>query len=165
MPKKLLLSTSVLGVFALYSLHTKLEAENAPVVAIRTAAPTQSIVTPEPTVAAGSSPTPASTSLTVINPTPQGQYKDGTYTGDTADAFYGNIQVQVVISGGKITDVIFLQYPSDRNTSVYINSQAMPLLKKEAIQAQSANVSGVSGASASSGAFTQSLQSALNQAS
>jgi len=59
----------------------------------------------------------------------------------------------VTISGGKITDVVFLQYPSDRRTSQMINSQAMPLLKEEAIQAQSVQVSGVSGASATSGAL------------
>lgn len=93
-----------------------------------------------------------------------GKYKNGTYTGSVADAFYGNLQVRVTISSGNITDVQFLQYPSDRSTSVYINSQAMPLLKQEAIQAQGANVSGVSGASASSQAFVQSLQSALSQA-
>ncbi len=93
-----------------------------------------------------------------------GAYRNGAYTGRVADAFYGNIQVQAIISGGQITDVRFLQYPSDRSTSVYINSQAMPLLTQEAVQAQSANVSGVSGASASSQAFIQSLQSALSQA-
>ena len=93
-----------------------------------------------------------------------GQYKNGTYTGSVADAFYGNVQVQVTISSGQITDVQFLQYPNDRSTSVYINSQAMPLLKQEAIQAQSANVSGVSGASATSAAFIQSLTDALSQA-
>ena len=91
-------------------------------------------------------------------------YKDGTYTGSVADAYYGNVQVQATISGGKITDVTFLQYPNDNGTSMYINSQAMPLLKQEAIAAQSANVDGVSGASETSPAFQQSLASALNQA-
>jgi|ERR1035437_1159272 uncharacterized protein with FMN-binding domain len=93
-----------------------------------------------------------------------GQYKDGTYTGPTVDAYYGYIQVQAVVSGGKLTDVIFLQYPSDRRTSVQINSQAMPYLKQEAIQAQSANVNIISGASDSSGAFIQSLGAALAMA-
>lgn len=91
-------------------------------------------------------------------------YKDGTYTGNVADAFYGNVQVQATVSGGKITDVAFLQYPGDRSTSVRINSQAMPMLKQEAIQAQSAQVDGVSGATDTSKAFIESLSSALNQA-
>lgn len=93
-----------------------------------------------------------------------GQYKNGTYTGNVADAFYGNIQVQVTISKGQISDIQFLQYPNDRGNSIYINQQAMPLLKQEAIQVQSANVGGVSGATASSQAFVQSLRSALSQA-
>ena len=92
----------------------------------------------------------------VVVSKPVGQYKDGTYTGSVADAYYGNIQVQAVISGGRLTDVIFLQYPSDRRTSVSINTQAMPYLKSEAISAQSANVNIVSGASDSSQAFRQS---------
>ncbi len=91
-------------------------------------------------------------------------YKNGSYTGSVQDAFYGNIQVQAVISGGKITDVIFLQFPNDNRTSQYINSQADPMLKQEAIQVQSAQVDIISGASASSQAFQASLADALSQA-
>lgn len=91
-------------------------------------------------------------------------YKDGTYTGSTADAFYGPLQIKAMISGGKISDVQFLQYPSDRSRSMVINTLAMPQLKNEAIQAQSANVTIVSGATDSSNAFMQSLASALSQA-
>lgn len=158
--KKVLLSAFVLGVFVLYSIHLKLDQENVPVVAIRTLAPTPS--SQQTTSQGGGEPPTAA--LAPPTATPQGKYKDGTYVGDAADAFYGNIQVQVTITGGKITDVAFLQYPNDRSTSVFINSQAMPLLKQEAIQAQSAQVDGVSGATASSGAFIQSLQSALQKA-
>ena len=148
--KKFILSIGVLGVFALYAWHV--QTDNGANVAVAPN-PTQSPVNPTPTpVAAGTAP-------------PSGKYKDGNYTGSVADAFYGNIQVQAVISGGRITNVIFLQYPSDRSTSRMINAQADPMLTQEAIQVQSANVSGVSGATASSGAFIQSLQSALNQAS
>ena len=93
-----------------------------------------------------------------------GTYKDGTYTGSAADAFYGTIQVQATIQNGKITDVQFLQYPNDRDDSIQINQMAMPQLKQEAIQAQSANVDIVSGATDSSQAFMQSLGSALSQA-
>lgn len=102
----------------------------------------------------------SSTSLTGSTP----PYKNGTYTGSVADAFYGNIQVQAVILGGKISDVHFLQYPSDRTRSIAINTLAMPNLRQEAIQAQTANVNIVSGATDSSNAFSQSLSSALSQA-
>lgn len=107
---------------------------------------------------------------TSVNPTnspnlkPQGQYKDGNYTGNVEDAFYGNIQVQAKISGGKIVDVVFLQFPNDNRTSTFINSQADPMLTQEAIQAQSDRVDIVSGASASSEAFQKSLANALAQA-
>lgn len=93
-----------------------------------------------------------------------GSMRSGTYTGLVADAFYGNVQVKVTISRGKLTNVDFLQYPNDRQTSRMINSQAMPLLAKQAITAQSAQVDGVSGASATSQAFVQSLSDALAQA-
>lgn len=92
------------------------------------------------------------------------QYKNGEYTGKVANAFYGNIQVKAIVSGGKITDVQFLDYPHDRQNSIRINTYAMPILKSETIKAQSAEVDGVSGASATSAAFKESLSSALAQA-
>ena len=128
--------------------------------------PTKPTTTPTP-VTTPTPPTPTPTPVVVTPPPvvkPKGQYTDGSYTGDAADALYGTIQVKAVISGGKLTDVVFLQYPNDRRTSVQINQQAMPRLKQEAISAQSANVNGVSGATDSSQAFIQSLGSALSQA-
>lgn len=91
-------------------------------------------------------------------------YSDGTYVGTAEDAYYGTVQVQAVISNGKITDVQFLRYPNDRGTSIRINTKAMPKLTQEAISAQSASVNGVSGASDTSAAFKQSLAAALSQA-
>lgn len=91
-------------------------------------------------------------------------YKDGEFTGQVEDAYYGNVQVKAIIQNGKITDVQFLDYPQDRRTSIEVNSQATPILKQEAIQAQSANVDTVSGATATSEAFIKSLQTALAQA-
>jgi uncharacterized protein with FMN-binding domain len=90
-----------------------------------------------------------------------GLYVNGSYTGDPFDAYYGTVQVKVIVMGGKIADVQFLQYPNSRSNSRMINSEAMPLLTQEAIQAQSAQVSGVSGATFTSDAFQQSLASAL----
>jgi uncharacterized protein with FMN-binding domain len=91
-------------------------------------------------------------------------YKDGEYIGPVVDAFYGNIQVKAFIQNGKLTDVQFLQYPNDHSESVEINTDAMPLLKQEAIQAQDAHVDIVSRATDSSKAFIESLSSALQQA-
>lgn len=109
-------------------------------------------------------PAKVSMPISAPAPKPKGQYTDGTYTGSTVDAYYGLVQIQVVIQGGKLVTVNFLQYPNDRRTSQQINGQAMPYLKSEAIAAQSANVSGVSGASYTSAAFMESLGNALAQA-
>jgi len=149
----------VIGVFALYSVHLNLGGNDNPTIAIKTPSTTSL----NPTTLTSSQPVSQPTSQSTTSSS-TGKYKDGTYAGSVADAFYGNIQVQVTISGGKITDVQFLQFPNDRRTSQMINSQADPLLAQEAIQAQSAQVSGVTGATASSGAFVQSMQSALQQA-
>ncbi len=129
---------------------------------------TLAYATPTPVKRTPASPTPTTTPTPtpapLPAPKPKGQYVDGTYTGGSADAYYGSVQVQVTVSGGKIADVQFLQYPNDRGTSRAINSQAMPLLRSEAITAQNAQVNGVSGASDTSAAFRESLASALSQA-
>lgn len=137
--KKIFLSLTVISAFIFYSLSQKVE---------------------------GSIPQPISQTMMPRDTQMMmgGQYKNGEYIGDVTDAYYGNVQVRAVISGGKIADVQFLQYPKDRRTSMEINTQAMPYLKQEAIQAQNANVDIVSGATQTSSAFRQSLQSALDRA-
>jgi len=141
-------------------LNTPASAGGFPTPTPTPTAPAPVATPPTPTPKAAPTPTPA----TPPAPKPAGLYTDGTYTGSVADAHYGNVQVEAIISGGKITDVQFLQYPNTHSTSVYINGQAMPYLKQEAIQAQSANVNIVSGATDTSMAFQQSLASALTQA-
>ncbi len=93
-----------------------------------------------------------------------GAYKDGTYVGPEIDVNYGLVKVQATVQSGKITDVQFLEYPSDRRTSVRINSIAIPYLQQEALQAQSANVNIISGATLTSEGFAMSLQTALSTA-
>lgn len=148
MIKKIFLSVFVIATFVIYSLHQRSE-----VVAVTPTVPEST----KPDTSTSATTPPPSTSTAVT-------YKDGTYTGKAADAYYGYIQVQVVVSSGKITDVVFLEHPNDQHESVQINNQAMPLLKSQAIKAQSANVDGVSGATDTSMAFVQSAESALTQA-
>ena len=119
---------------------------------------TQPAVAPAPVVA------PAPIIKPIPTPAPKGQFKDGQYTGNSVDAYYGFVQVRASISGGKLSGVTFLSYPSDRSTSREINGQAMPRLISEAIAGQTANVTIVSGATDTSQAFQQSLASALAQA-
>jgi len=99
-----------------------------------------------------------------MKPAAQG-YADGVYTGPAADAYYGIIQIQALVQGGQLTALKVLKYPSDRRTSVNINRQALPMLRDEAISAQSADVDIISGATLTSRAFIQSLRGALKKAS
>ena len=163
--KKFFLSFSVILLFVLYSLHQQAQA-NVQVVPPSSQYPTSTsapLPTDTPASSAGSPPNPTSVP-TQVPVQSTSQYKDGKYTGDVTDAYYGNVQVQATIQGGKITDVVFLDYPHDRRTSQMINSQAMPYLKQEAIQAQSSQVDIVSGATLTSQAFIPSLESALVKA-
>lgn len=142
--KKLVVSVLIIGVFLLYSLlHNRSSAS----------ALSSTIVTGT----TGSNSTASASSTDSL-------YKDGSYTGAVTDAQWGYVQVQVVIQNGKMANVQFLQYPHDRNRSVEINGYADPQLVQEAIQAQSAQVDIVTGATDSSEAFMQSLSDALSQA-
>ncbi len=89
---------------------------------------------------------------------------DGTYTGDAVSTRWGDVQVQVTISGGVITEVTALQLTDADGKSVQISNRAAPVLREEVLQAQSASVSTVSGATYTSAAYLSSLQSALDQA-
>ncbi len=87
----------------------------------------------------------------------------GTATGDAIDAQYGMVQVKVTAKNGKIVDVTAVQLPNGDGRSQYISQQVEPMLKQQALSAQSANIQGVSGASFTSNGYAQSLQSALSK--
>jgi uncharacterized protein with FMN-binding domain len=93
-----------------------------------------------------------------------GGYRDGTFQGVSANAYYGRVQVDAVVSGGQLVKVEIVDFPNDRRTSRRINSRALPSLEQEAIQAQSAGIDAVSGATLTSEAFVRSLDSALSRA-
>jgi uncharacterized protein with FMN-binding domain len=91
-------------------------------------------------------------------------FADGTYDGPVVDAYYGYMQIGAVIQGGRLSAIRILRYPNDRRTSIYINQQALPMLRDEVINAQSASVDIISGATLSSEAFLRSLDGALAKA-
>jgi len=95
-----------------------------------------------------------------------GSAKDGTYTGDAVDVGrgYGTVQVQATVTGGRVVDVTALAVPQNDPRSAQISTQAVPMLVQQAIAAQSASISGISGATYTSSGFAQSLRSALVQA-
>jgi hypothetical protein len=76
----------------------------------------------------------------------------------------GPVQVQVKISGGRIVDVVALQKPGGEQRHEEVSAFSLPKLRAQALAAQSAELDGVSGATATSGGYRQSLQSALDAA-
>jgi uncharacterized protein with FMN-binding domain len=88
----------------------------------------------------------------------------GSFTGQDVPNRFGDVQVQVIISNGRITDVKALQLPFDRAQSAYISQVAGPMLRTEALQAQSARIDIISGATYTSDSYAQSLETALQKA-
>lgn len=108
---------------------------------------------PSSTSAGGSVASPSA-------PTPSNRH----VTGPTVSTRYGPVQVQVALSGPKITDVVAVQLTNSNRTSVQISASAAPILRQEALQAQSAQIDTVSGATYTSEGYQQSLQAALDAA-
>ena len=106
---------------------------------------------------------PSSAGSTPATAASSGSGASGSFTGDTVDYHYGSIQVTVTLASGTITDVSEIDSPAD-GRSQQINQQALPLLRSEVLQANSANVSAISGATYTSQGYRQSLQSALDKA-
>jgi uncharacterized protein with FMN-binding domain len=116
---------------------------------------------PTPTASA----TPSDSSAPTPTPSPTGPtYMDGQYTGQDFPNQFGDTQVKVTIAGGRITDVQAVQLPFDRPRSAEISQYASPRLHDEVLQAQSAQIDSLSGATYTSDAYAQSVQSALDQA-
>lgn len=106
---------------------------------------------------AGPAPAPSSTAKSTGNLTV-------TVNGTVAQTRWGPMQVQVIITKGRITDVKALQYPNGNGRDQEINSYALPALHDQVIAAQSAKIDGVSGATVTSDGYTESLQAALDTA-
>ena len=160
------------GVVLLFSYRTSLEAV-MPVAADDTSGTTTTVPAPASTSsssadASGSTGTSTPSALPSPSTTTTQQntsgLADGTYTGDAVRTRYGNVQVQITVSGGVITEVQVPQYPNSNREDQQINARALPVLISETTSAQSASIRMVSGATYTSQGYTQSLQSALDQA-
>jgi FMN-binding domain len=95
---------------------------------------------------------------------PSGRTGAVTTLGQAVTDQYGTIQVRIVTVGGRIRSVAFAKLAGDEELSDLINAQAGPLLLQRTLVAQSANIDAVSGATYTSDAYRQSLQSALDRA-
>jgi uncharacterized protein with FMN-binding domain len=128
--------------------------------------PVAVIPTPASQGGGGSSPSPSSASAqTSPSPSTSGSgYRDGQYTGQDFQTQYGDTQVKIIVSHGRISDVQALQLPFDRQRSLQISDYVRQPLHDEVLQAQSAKIDTISGATYTSDAYAQSSQSALDKA-
>ncbi|SEO76149.1 FMN-binding protein [Amycolatopsis saalfeldensis] len=139
-------------VVLLFSYHTSTGSGGLPVAGVQPK-PVVRTTAPSSPAAPSSGPSPAPSSGA-----------GGTFTGDAADTQYGPVQVQITVSGGKITSAQTVQVPQESSRDVRINSAAVPILNQEALTAQSAQIDTVSGATYTSEGYAQSLQSAIDAA-
>jgi uncharacterized protein with FMN-binding domain len=116
-----------------------------------------------PTKSAGNNATAAATPTPVkTTAAPATQSASGTFTGDSIDVRYGFVQVKITVENGKITDAQAVKSPTGRNDRY--TQMSVPVLRQRTLAAQSANISGVSGASFTSYGWYTSLVSALAKA-
>jgi uncharacterized protein with FMN-binding domain len=87
-----------------------------------------------------------------------------TVTGTSASTRWGPVQVRLTVDGGTITDVTVVEYPSGNGRDQQINARAIPILVQETLDAQSADIDMVSGATVTSEGYVESLQAALDKA-
>ena len=115
---------------------------------------------PRPTTSTGAAPpaTKKGTRPTAAAPTRR------SVTGALVSTPYGTVQVRAVLVGTHLRDVVAVKLTDSSSTSVRISGRAAPVLRREAIAAQSAHIDGVSGATYTSEGYRQSLQAALDAA-
>jgi uncharacterized protein with FMN-binding domain len=85
------------------------------------------------------------------------------YKGPSEDMQWGPVQVTITVKHKRMTGVK-ASVPTERPRSMFINQQAVPILRQEALQAKSAKIDEVSGATLTSDAFAESLQGAIKKA-
>jgi uncharacterized protein with FMN-binding domain len=129
--------------------------------ATQSSAPTKSGSTTSPSTAKPAVTTNAQTQAPAVA-APAGKGISGSFTGDSVDVRYGFVQVKITVENGKITDAQAVQSPSGRNDRW--TEMSVPVLRQRTLAAQSADISGVSGASFTSYGWYTSLASALAKA-
>ena len=159
---------TVIGLLALASFRTTKPSGSVTTHSPRSHRLAISAPRPPTTTTPAAAPPPDTTggappSTTPVTPArPSG--RTGTFDGDPYDNQYGTVQVQATLQDGHLTGVTALQMPYEHSRSQFISQQAGPLLQQEALQAQSARIDIVSGATYTSESYAQSLQSALDRA-
>jgi uncharacterized protein with FMN-binding domain len=90
--------------------------------------------------------------------------KDGTYDGDAVNFKFGTAQVEIVVSGGVITEVKALQLPTGGGYTKRVTTFFQTQIPSRIVADQGWKISSVGGATYTSRAYSQSLQSAISKA-
>ncbi|MDX6714931.1 MAG: hypothetical protein QOH30_1489 [Baekduia sp.] len=146
----IVLSATVAGLAVTLGFHAHAPAAPPPTTTAQASAPSSS--GSSGSSGSGAAPAAAASSSTK------------TVTSDVASNQYGNVQLKVTVSNGKVTKIEALQVPQNDRKSAEINAYAEPALQASALQAQSANIDTVSGATYTSDSYKTALQSALDKA-
>jgi len=146
----LVLAGTVAGFVGVLTFHTRPVSAISPGSAQAGGTPASASAAPAPTRTA-----PANAAA--------GSSRVRTATGQAVQFGYGVLDVQVTASGSHITAVSVTNLQTAEPTSQQISEQAIPMLRSEVLSAQSANINGISGATFTSQAYAQSLQSALDK--
>lgn len=160
------LASTVTVVVLLFGYHTSTNTATSSTGVSAPAVP----VDPAPTASSSSSSRSRAASSTSASASPSSAPSTSastaakSYTGTVAQTRWGPVEVEIAVTSGKITKVTVLQSPSGNPRDTEINDQALPVLVQSTLQAQSAKIDMVSGATVTSGGYLQSLQSALDQA-
>lgn len=114
-------------------------------------------------------PPPVQAPLPLVTGTPGAiapgtHLKDGDYLSETEQYEWGDLQVKILVHGGRITGVQIVQYPDHRAESLRISRMASPLLASEVIKTQKARVDAVSSATDTSYVFGDAIASAIKKA-
>jgi uncharacterized protein with FMN-binding domain len=88
----------------------------------------------------------------------------GTVDGPVISTRWGPVQVRITTDGSTLTGVEVLQYPTGNGKDQEINDYALPILVSETMDAESADIDMVSGATVTSEGYVESLQAALDEA-
>jgi len=120
--------------------------------------------TPTTSPAGTSASSTTSTSSTTTT-APSSTSKTGPQSATGADQSfrYGQLAVTVTLTNGKISNVSLATVSETDPRSASIDGYALPRLEQQVINADSANIDGVSGATFTSDAFVNSLTSALGK--
>jgi uncharacterized protein with FMN-binding domain len=156
------MASTVVIVVLLFAYRTSTSGPQASTTTVATGPQAPGVVT-DPSDPA-TAPSSSSSSKTGTGSTGRTSTATTKVNGSVAQTRWGPVQVQVKISAGKIVDVTALVYPSGNGRDQEINSYALPQLRQQVLDAQSAQIDGVSGATVTSDGYRESLQAALDAA-